>query len=347
MRINAQLVSGKDGTHLWADRYDRDLTDIFAIQDEITHTIVDQLKVRLLPEEKKAIEQTPTGKRRGLHPLPERAGTVSLAHQVIAAACARNVHQSGGARPAIMRAPMPESRIAIRSSMPGMASRVPLTRCWTRPPGHWRSIRASPRRMRRGGSCSPAPAETRRRSLRSPGRSRSIRTPMKATISMPGICLRGEIFEGAIEHYGRAAEIQPDDYRSPLLSVTAARSLGRHDQAAKLGRMGIERAEHALKLHPESADPAQLGATTLASLGQHERAREWIGRALAADSRRRECSLQLRLRLRAAWRHREGDRDFGASPSPPAWEMRTGCGSRTIPTSIRSAAIRATKNSWR
>ena len=60
IRINAQLIDGKDGTHLWADRYDRDLTDIFALQDEITKTIVEQLKVRLLPTEKQAIEAAPT-----------------------------------------------------------------------------------------------------------------------------------------------------------------------------------------------------------------------------------------------------------------------------------------------
>ncbi len=52
VRINAQLVNGNDGTHIWADRYDRDLTDIFAIQDEITHAIVEQLKIKLLPEER-------------------------------------------------------------------------------------------------------------------------------------------------------------------------------------------------------------------------------------------------------------------------------------------------------
>ena len=56
VRINAQLIEGATGGHIWADRYDRDLTDIFAIQDEITHTIVEQLKVKLLPEEKEAIE---------------------------------------------------------------------------------------------------------------------------------------------------------------------------------------------------------------------------------------------------------------------------------------------------
>ena len=60
VRITGQLVDGKDGSHVWADRYDRDLTDIFAIQDEITHAIVDQLKVKLLPAERKAIEAAPT-----------------------------------------------------------------------------------------------------------------------------------------------------------------------------------------------------------------------------------------------------------------------------------------------
>src|SRR5436190_5949236 len=60
VRVTGQLINGKDGGHVWADRYDRDLTDIFAIQDEITHAIVEQLKVKLLPQEKKVIGQTPT-----------------------------------------------------------------------------------------------------------------------------------------------------------------------------------------------------------------------------------------------------------------------------------------------
>ncbi len=60
VRVTAQLISSENSAHVWADRYDRDLTDIFAIQDEITHAIVDQLKVKLLPQEKKSIQQTPT-----------------------------------------------------------------------------------------------------------------------------------------------------------------------------------------------------------------------------------------------------------------------------------------------
>ncbi len=60
VRITAQLIQGSNGGHLWAERFDRDLTDIFAIQDEIAHTIVDQLKVALLPEESQAISQPTT-----------------------------------------------------------------------------------------------------------------------------------------------------------------------------------------------------------------------------------------------------------------------------------------------
>src|SRR6201982_1705418 len=57
VRITAQLIDGSNDSHVWAKRYDRDLNDIFALQDEISHAIVDALKVTLLPEEKKAIER--------------------------------------------------------------------------------------------------------------------------------------------------------------------------------------------------------------------------------------------------------------------------------------------------
>ena len=60
VRITAQLIDGTTGDHVWAERYDRDLTDIFEIQDEISEAIVDALKVNLLPREKAAIENRGT-----------------------------------------------------------------------------------------------------------------------------------------------------------------------------------------------------------------------------------------------------------------------------------------------
>jgi serine/threonine-protein kinase len=55
LRITAQLVNVPDGYHLWSQKYDRDMEDIFAIQDEISLAIVDKLKIKLLGDEKKAL----------------------------------------------------------------------------------------------------------------------------------------------------------------------------------------------------------------------------------------------------------------------------------------------------
>ena len=60
VRVNAQLVDARNDAHLWAQTYDRDLVDVFAIQSEIAKAIAEQLQAKLSPSEKKAIEQPPT-----------------------------------------------------------------------------------------------------------------------------------------------------------------------------------------------------------------------------------------------------------------------------------------------
>ncbi len=60
VRVNAQLIDARNDAHLWAQTYDRDLADVFAIQSEVAKAIADQLQAKLSPNEKKAIEQPPT-----------------------------------------------------------------------------------------------------------------------------------------------------------------------------------------------------------------------------------------------------------------------------------------------
>jgi adenylate cyclase len=55
LRITVQLVNASDGYHLWSERYDREIQDIFDVQDEITLAVVDALKVKLLGREKAAV----------------------------------------------------------------------------------------------------------------------------------------------------------------------------------------------------------------------------------------------------------------------------------------------------
>jgi TolB-like protein/Tfp pilus assembly protein PilF len=60
VRVSAQLIDARTNTHLWAESYDRDVADVFAIQAEIAKAIADQLQARLSPHEKVAIEQRST-----------------------------------------------------------------------------------------------------------------------------------------------------------------------------------------------------------------------------------------------------------------------------------------------
>src|SRR3984893_12184445 len=61
VRVSAQLIDAKTDAHVWAEHYDRDIADVFAIQSELAEQIVSQLKAKLSPQEKAAIEQKPTG----------------------------------------------------------------------------------------------------------------------------------------------------------------------------------------------------------------------------------------------------------------------------------------------
>jgi TolB-like protein/class 3 adenylate cyclase len=60
LRVTAQLVNVKDGFHLWSEKYDRNMDDIFGIQDEIAFAITEKLKVTLLEKDRKIIVKTPT-----------------------------------------------------------------------------------------------------------------------------------------------------------------------------------------------------------------------------------------------------------------------------------------------
>ena len=57
VRITAQLIDTETGFHLWSETYDRELKDIFAVQDEIAQAIVERLKIQLAPEEQQLAQR--------------------------------------------------------------------------------------------------------------------------------------------------------------------------------------------------------------------------------------------------------------------------------------------------
>ena len=72
VRITAQLIDADTDSHLWSETYDREMKDVFAIQDDIAHSIVKALQVTLTPQERRSIQFVATVRSRGLRLLPAR-----------------------------------------------------------------------------------------------------------------------------------------------------------------------------------------------------------------------------------------------------------------------------------
>jgi adenylate cyclase len=282
VRVTAQLIDGPSGGHLWADRYDRDLTDIFAIQDDITKSIVDQLKVRLVPEERQAIGQAPTGNieaytyylrgRQYFHNTTK--WFLGLARQMFARAIELD---PGYAQP-----------------YAGLALAGSRLVSWFGEPISMEELLAT---ADQAIALAPQLAEAHAaqgEALNVMGRRDEARAAFERALQLDSNSFEANLaygrfwavagdYERSLPYYMRATEVRPDDYQGPMLVEQALRGSGRSDEGLAYARMGLKRAEEALRKFPESSRPAQLGATTLAAIGEKEEARRWLERALAID----------------------------------------------------------------
>jgi adenylate cyclase len=282
VRVTGQLINGKDNGHVWADRYDRDLTDIFAIQDEITHAIVEQLKVKLLPQEKKSIGQTPTGN--------VEAYTYYLRGRQFFHRHSKSYYQLARR----MFATAVELDPAYARAYAGIADCDSFLFLHYSAPVEIKGIfETSAKALALESGLAEAHA-SQALALSLEERYDEAMTEFEKAIALDPNSFEGHYFyaracfaEGKLERaaalFERAAEIKPDDYQSVCLLIHIYRSLGRASESQYAARRGIERAERELTVHPDNPRPAYLGAAALVTLGQHDRAREWILRALSID----------------------------------------------------------------
>jgi adenylate cyclase len=296
VRITAQLIDGRTGGHLWAERYDRDLTDIFAIQDEITKAIVGQLKVRLLPEEMEMIGQPPTEnveaynlylKGREYFHSPTKT-FITLARQMFVRAAELD--------PTFARAYAGIANCDARL-VGWYGVRIPLDEI----------LDLAGRALELDPMLADAYA-VRGEAFRVAGRyDEAIAAFEQALVLDPnsfeanlayGRLARGMgDLERSVELFVRALEVQPADYQAPLLVQSILTALGRSEEAEKYARLGLARAEEALKLHPEGSRPAQLAAPAAAGLGDRAETIRWIERALWADPE----DAQAQYNIACAW----------------------------------------------
>lgn len=287
LRITGQLIDGVTGGHLWADRYDRELTDIFALQDEITRTIIEQLQVRLL--------DTETAK-------PERAPTRNADAYTCVLKGRRFYHMRSrryleSARRCFLEALERDPNYA--RAFVGLADCDTRLNDWY---GDRNPVEEILAMIRRALEIEPDMADAyaaKGLALQIAGRDDEAAQAYRRALELDPQCYEAhhnfaryhrarKNHADAVRHFVRALEIMPDDYRSPLLAAGDFDALGKRDERDRYLRLGLKRAEEAIMRNPTHTDPLELGAAVLAGSGEHEQAREWLERALELDPDRTE-----------------------------------------------------------
>ena len=284
LRVTVQLVNVANGYRLWSERYDRQLEDVFAIQDEIAASIVKALRVMLSEEEKRAIEKAPTENVQAYEfYLRGRQYFHQFRRKGILAA-RRMFERAIDIDPAYALA---YAGIADCSAF--------LYMYWD---GSKANLEGADSASRKALELGPDLAEAHASRgfavtlIKRYGEARqefetAIRLNPKlyeAHYLYARACVQEGAMEEAVRHYEDAARVRPEDYQALLLLTVPLRALGREADIRVALERGVERARHHLELDPEDFRALCLGAAGLADLGQKTEALEWARRASVRDA---------------------------------------------------------------
>jgi adenylate cyclase len=283
VRITAQLVNGSSNDHIWAERYDRDLNDIFSLQAEISEAIVKALKLKLLPEEKKAIEQRGTDNVEAYNLYLMARQSYVTGHE----ADARRVD-------AIIRLCSRAIEIDPKYSRAWalMAIGMMILRFVHGRKGD-DGLVAAERALALDANLAEAHA-VKARILAQHGRHGEAEAELDVALrldpesyevnrSTAYLRFRQRRWDEAIHYYEKAMTLMETDLNSAAMLSSCYTALGNRAAALRVGRITLSRSERTLAQDPNNAAAMAYGANALASLGEAERAKDWMNRALLID----------------------------------------------------------------
>ena len=279
VRISVQLVDASNGYQLWSERFDREIEDIFEIQDEIARSVLESLGLALTErEEFRFLKPSTTNIEAYELYLRGRKHFHKWTRQ--------NVEF---ARQMFERAVKIDPEFA--AAWAGLANcHVDLFR-WGRKP---RELEEAQRASEHALELNPNSAEAHA----SVGQALAIqRRYAEAAIAFDRAIEEDPTFFDAYYLYGRvsfesgdiekaarlfekARAVRPDDYQSPTLMAQALTEMGRQDEARRANELAVESIEKHLELNPDEARAYSLGASVLIRLGETERSKQWTEQAI-------------------------------------------------------------------
>jgi serine/threonine protein kinase/Flp pilus assembly protein TadD len=283
LRITAELINVSDGFVFWSERFDRDLEDVFAIQDEIACNIVQSLELTLSGSEKQILQSPPTSSvqaydyylrgrkffdqyhRRGME-LALKMFALAIKHDPLFGMAYAGIADCHGflflysdQDPAILERADQASKKALElnpSSPEAHVSRAGVLYLCGR---HLEAESESEQAIQLGPHLFDAYYHYARHSF-----------------------ARGQE-EKAVRLFMRAAEQNPRDYQCPLLVAQCYEHLGQPEKAREARRRGVEIVQERLAAVPDDVRALYMGANALAALGEWEKSLEWASFALSME----------------------------------------------------------------
>ena len=280
IRITVQLIDARNGYQLWSERFDREIEDIFAIQDEIARSVIDALGLSLTQREERRFLKASTKnveayefylRARKLFQQWTRQN-IELARQMFERAIELDPH--------------------FAAAWAGLATAHVYLFSWggsdpDLQKAHDASIRAlelDPELADAHVAAGQSFSMEQRYIEASAAFERAIEldpTLFEACYYYARSCFKAGDLEKALKLFKKAQAIRPEEYQSAALIGQVLRRLHRADEAQRADHLAIDSINKHLELNPNEARAFNLGAIVLARLGEVERAREWNNRAIS------------------------------------------------------------------
>jgi adenylate cyclase len=283
VRITAQLIDAATDSQLWSETYDREMKDVFAIQDDIAQSIVDALKVTLTPRDRRALQYVATSDakaydyylrgRKFFYAMTKRAfhHAVKMYRQAIAEDPSYALAYAG---------------IADAHSFLFMYGDSTPANAGKAQEASNRAVELDPDSAEAHASRGIALSISKRYDEAEEEFETSIRLNPKlfeAHYFYARDCIAQGKFEKAADLFAEASKVNPADYQSPTFQALALTKLDREEEATAAFFRAYVAAEKHLDVNPDDARALYLGAGALVAIGELEKARAWSERALDTD----------------------------------------------------------------
>lgn len=283
LRITAQLVNVADGYQLWSERYDREMEDVFAIQDDISQAIVKSLRVILSEGEKKQIEKARAVNvqaydyylrgRQSFHQL--RRKSLEHARQMFSKAIEIDPEYARA------YAGMADAYSGLYTYFD--AREFNLRQAYI---ASQKALELEPDLAEAHVSCGLAASMNKHFDEAETAFETALRLDPKSFEAAKAFArsyLSQGKFEEAIRLFERAVVLRPDDYETPGFIGQAMVALGRLEEAEVAFRRQVDLVDQHLDLNPDDTRALSLGATANANVDDEARAVQFAERAIAVD----------------------------------------------------------------